>query len=81
MTERHPVRTAHHLGRALHPNPRVIKDAMGEVDGFNAKFAVLITRLVGTMWCAYLFAAMTGCAESRAPINRVQAEALRSVFG
>jgi hypothetical protein len=33
----------------------VIKEAMGEVDGFNAKFAVLITRLVGTMWCAYLF--------------------------
>ena len=29
---------------------------MCEVDGFNAKFAVLITRLVGTMWCAYLFA-------------------------
>jgi hypothetical protein len=56
MTERHPVRTAHHLGRALHPSPRVIKEAMGEVDGFNAKFAVLITRLVGTMWCAYLFA-------------------------
>ncbi|HEY4917645.1 MAG TPA: hypothetical protein VIH92_12075 [Solirubrobacteraceae bacterium] len=28
---------------------------MSEVDGFNAKFAVLITRLVGTMWCAYLF--------------------------
>jgi hypothetical protein len=36
----------------------VIKQAMGEVDGFNAKFAVLITRLVGTMWCAYLFAAI-----------------------
>jgi hypothetical protein len=33
----------------------VLKDAMGDVDGFNAKFAVLITRLVGTMWCAYLF--------------------------
>jgi hypothetical protein len=33
----------------------VLKEAMGEVDGFNAKFAVLITRLVGTMWCAYLF--------------------------
>jgi hypothetical protein len=33
----------------------VLKDAMGQVDGFNAKFAVLITRLVGTMWCAYLF--------------------------
>jgi hypothetical protein len=51
----HPVRTGHHLGRALHPTPRVLKEAMGEVDGFNAKFAVLITRLVGTMWCAYLF--------------------------
>jgi hypothetical protein len=28
---------------------------MDEVDGFNAKFAVLVTSLVGTMWCAYLF--------------------------
>ena len=51
-----PVKTEHHLAKALHPSPAIIKDAMGEVDGFNAKFAVLITRLVGTMWCAYLFA-------------------------
>ncbi len=29
---------------------------MSEVDGFNAKLAVLITRLVGSMFCAYLFA-------------------------
>jgi hypothetical protein len=50
-----PVKSGHHLAKALHPSPRVIKEAMGEVDGFNAKFAVLITRLVGTMWCAYLF--------------------------
>jgi hypothetical protein len=56
MTEHGPVRTQNHLAKALHPSPRVIKEAMGEVDGFNAKFAVLITRLVGTMWCAYLFA-------------------------
>jgi hypothetical protein len=56
MTEHGPVKTEHHLAKALHPSPRVIKEAMGEVDGFNAKFAVLITRLVGTMWCAYLFA-------------------------
>ena len=56
MAEHHgPVRTQNHLGRALHPSPSVIKEAMGEVDGFNAKFAVLITRLVGTMWCEYLF--------------------------
>jgi hypothetical protein len=51
-----PVRTEHHLAKALHPTPRVLKQAMGEAEGFNAKFAVLITRLVGTMWCAYLFA-------------------------
>jgi hypothetical protein len=40
---------------ALHPSLRIIKASMAEVDGFNAKFAVLVTRLVGTMWCAYLF--------------------------
>jgi hypothetical protein len=51
-----PVRTERHLAKALHPTPRVLREAMGEVDGFNAKFAVLITRLVGTMWCAYVFA-------------------------
>jgi hypothetical protein len=56
MTQRSPVKTHHHLAKALHPTPRVLKQAMGEVDGFNAKLAVLITRLVGTMWCAYLFA-------------------------
>jgi hypothetical protein len=56
MAEHGPVKTEHHLAKALHPSPRAIKEAMGEVDGFNAKFAVLITRLVGTMWCAYLFA-------------------------
>jgi hypothetical protein len=57
MTAEHhgPVKTQNHLGKALHPSPSMIKEAMGEVDGFNAKFAVLITRLVGTMWCAYLF--------------------------
>jgi hypothetical protein len=58
MTERRPVKTQHHLAKALHPSPAVLKEAMGEVDGFNAKFAVLITRLVGTMWCAYVFAAI-----------------------
>jgi hypothetical protein len=55
MAELEAVKTKNHLAKALHPSPRVLKEAMGEVDGFNAKFAVLITRLVGTMWCAYLF--------------------------
>jgi hypothetical protein len=50
-----PVKTRAHLGVVLHPTPRMLKEAMADVDGFNAKFAVLITRLVGTMWCAYLF--------------------------
>ena len=36
--------------------PAEIKEAVKEVEGFNAKFAVLITRGVGTMACAYLFA-------------------------
>jgi hypothetical protein len=53
MTERAPVKTQHHLTKALHPSPAVIREAMGEVEGFNAKFAVFITQLVGTMWCAY----------------------------
>jgi hypothetical protein len=47
MSQPYPVKTEHHLAKA-----------MGEVDGFNAKLAVLITRLVGTMWCAYLFTAI-----------------------
>ena len=53
---RGPVKNEHHLAKALHPSPRVLREAMGEVDGVNAKIALLITRLVGTMWCAYLFA-------------------------
>ena len=55
MTERTPVKTQHHLAKALHPSPSVLKEAMGEAEGFNAKLAVLVTRLVGTMWCAYVF--------------------------
>jgi hypothetical protein len=50
-----PVR---HLSfiEAAHPTPARIRAAMSEVDGVNAKIAVLITRLVGSMWCAYVFA-------------------------
>ena len=52
---RTPTRTLDHLARALHPSPRTIKAAMDEVNGVNAKIAVFVTRLVGTMWCAYFF--------------------------
>ena len=37
-------------------NPREIKEAVSKAEGFNAKFAILITRGVGTMACAYVFA-------------------------
>jgi len=46
------------LARVVRFNPNEIKKALGEVEGFNAKFALLITRSVGTMACAYLFAAI-----------------------
>ena len=32
--------------------------ALRDVEGFNAKLALVITRTVGTMACAYLFAAI-----------------------
>jgi hypothetical protein len=55
MTEK-PLHTRQYLPRVVMPKPREIKQAISEVEGFNAKFAVLITRGVGTMACAYLFA-------------------------
>ncbi|MFZ2051110.1 MAG: hypothetical protein WB698_10095 [Solirubrobacteraceae bacterium] len=58
MSQASPVRTRHHLAKVLHPTPRALREAMGEVEGINAKIAVLITSLVGTMWCAYLFTAI-----------------------
>jgi hypothetical protein len=53
-----PVRTAQLLGRTSRFDLRELKKALGEVEGFNAKIALLITRSVGTMACAYLFAAI-----------------------
>ena len=40
--------------RAVH-GPHLTKD---EHIGFNGKIAILITRGVSTMWCAYIFAAL-----------------------
>jgi hypothetical protein len=44
------------LQRVVRFNPREIRNAVREVEGFNAKLALIITRSVGTMACAYLFA-------------------------
>lgn len=50
--------TFHELQRVARFNPREIIRAVHEVEGFNAKAALLITRSVGTMACAYVFAAI-----------------------
>lgn len=39
----------------LRLSPQQVKRDVDAVDGFNAKFAVLLTKVVGTMWCFYLF--------------------------
>jgi hypothetical protein len=49
------VKTHHHFAQAVKFSPSEIKKAMSEVNGINAKIAVLITKTVSTMWCAYAF--------------------------
>jgi hypothetical protein len=54
----HEVRHTRHLEleRLVRFDPRDIRAALRDVEGFNAKVALLITRSVGTMACAYVFA-------------------------
>jgi hypothetical protein len=51
-----PVKTRQQLPRVVRFSPKEIKQALREVEGFNAKLALVITRSVGTMACAYIFA-------------------------
>jgi hypothetical protein len=51
-----PVTVREQLPRVARFQPKEIKNAVREVEGFNAKVALVITRSVGTMACAYLFA-------------------------
>ena len=53
-----PMKAREQLPRVVRFDPRAIKAAVGEVEGFNAKLALVITRSVGTMACAYVFAAI-----------------------
>ncbi len=55
VQSRHQL-TRHELQRVVRFSPRDIRQAVREVEGFNAKAALVITRSVGTMACAYLFA-------------------------
>jgi hypothetical protein len=48
--------TRRHLAAAVRFSPSEMRREVQAVEGFNAKLAVLITRGVGTMACAYLFA-------------------------
>jgi hypothetical protein len=51
-----PIKVREELPRVVRLDPKEIKKAVAEVEGFNAKVALVITRSVGTMACAYLFA-------------------------
>jgi hypothetical protein len=42
-----PVKVRQELPRVVRFDPRAIKAAVGEVEGFNAKLALVITRSVG----------------------------------
>lgn len=49
------IRTRPHLSRAVRFSPSEIRRATKEVEGFNAKLAVVITHAVGSMAMAYIF--------------------------
>ncbi|MDQ6816107.1 MAG: hypothetical protein M3018_01705 [Actinomycetota bacterium] len=51
-----PVKVREQLPRVVRLDLKDIRNAIAEVEGFNAKVALVITRSVGTMACAYLFA-------------------------
>jgi hypothetical protein len=50
-----PVKVREEFQHVVRFSPREIKKAVGDVEGFNAKLALVITRTVGTMACAYVF--------------------------
>jgi len=67
------AKTRDNLSDVVRFRPAHIRQAVGEVEGFNAKLAVVITSGVGTMACAYLFALI---ALTSLPIILVQAGAI-----
>ncbi len=50
-----PFRAHRYLPMVLRLSPRTIRHELHAVDGFNAKVAILLTKVVGTMWCFYVF--------------------------
>jgi hypothetical protein len=53
-----PVKVREELPHVVRFSPGEIRKALRDVEGFNAKLALVITRSVGTMACAYVFAAV-----------------------
>jgi hypothetical protein len=49
-----PFKAHHHIGEAI--SLRGIRNQIKVADGINAKIAVFLTNIVGSMWCAYVFA-------------------------
>jgi hypothetical protein len=49
-----PVRTRHHIGQAV--SLHGLRSEVKRANGVNAKIAVFLTNIVGSMWCAYVFA-------------------------
>ena len=49
-----PTKARFHVGTAI--SLRGLRGEIKRVNGFNAKFAVFLTNIVGSMWCAYVFA-------------------------
>ena len=48
-----PVKTRHHMGQAI--SLRGLRSEVTRANGFNAKIAVFLTNIVGSMWCSYAF--------------------------
>ncbi len=49
------LRAHRYLPMVLRLSPRTIRHELQAVDGFNAKVAIVLTKVVGTMWCFYVF--------------------------
>jgi hypothetical protein len=49
-----PVKTRRHISEAI--RIRGLGVDIKRADGINAKIAVFLTNIVGSMWCAYVFA-------------------------
>ena len=49
-----PVKAHRHIGQAI--SIRGLRAEIAKVDGTNPEFAVFLTNIVGSMWCAYVFA-------------------------